>query len=162
MPDDIERYYWDSCVFLSYIQNLAHRAGEIEAHLQKAADGKLEIVTSTVSIVEVAFDQQEKAGKVLSVEAEERIRNLWLPPSPVKLAEFHALIAENARQLLREAMASALGLKPMDAIHLATAILLGIDVFHTYDSGLKKFESMTGLKIREPLLPQPSLDLPPG
>ena len=50
----------------------------------------------------------------------------------------------------------------MDAIHLATAKWLGVDEFHTYDTGLHKYAANLGFKIIEPYTPQPRLfDEPP-
>ena len=44
-------------------------------------------------------------------------------------------------------------LKPMDAIHLATAQHLSVDAFHTYDGKLEKYQPGLGLKIEEPYAP---------
>ncbi|MGH7557373.1 MAG: hypothetical protein ACREMD_06290 [Gemmatimonadota bacterium] len=87
MPE-VPRYYWDSAVFLSYINATQDRVADIEGHLEQARQGKLELVTSTVSMVEVAFAATEQAGRILEAEAEKAISALWLPPSPIKKAEF--------------------------------------------------------------------------
>jgi hypothetical protein len=41
--------------------------------------------------------------------------------SPVKLVEFHRLIAEDARDLMRIALTKGWSLKPLDAVHLSSA-----------------------------------------
>ena len=48
MPD---QHYWDSCVFLSYINRYANLLPVLEALFEEARAGAFEIVTSTISIV---------------------------------------------------------------------------------------------------------------
>ncbi len=71
------------------------------------------------------------------------------------MVEFHSDIAKEARTLIREALTRKWSLKPLDAIHLATARWLSkaglsIDEFHTYDKGIFKYGSVVGFKIVEP------------
>ena len=131
--------------------------GQARTWLEKAEKGKVVIVTSTLSIVEVAFAKQKKDQGVLIPEEEAKINNLWTPGSPVPLAEFHTSIALEARRLMRDAMASGIGLKPADAIHLATCRNLGIDEFHTYDGKLGWAAGISQLTITEPSLEQGEL-----
>ena len=51
------------------------------------------------------------------------------------------------------------GLKPMDAIHLATAKVHGAFEFHTYDDGLDKYVPDIGFKISPPIANAPKLPL---
>lgn len=157
MPEGRQRVYWDACVFLSFIENHPDRVRAIRTWLEKAEKGKVVIVTSTLSIVEVAFAKQEKDQRVLIPEEEANIDNLWTPESPVTLAEFHTSIALEARRLMRGAMASGIGLKPADAIHLATCRTLKITEFHTYDEKLGRAAEITQLQISEPSLEQGEL-----
>lgn len=60
MPDKSDRIYWDACVFLAYINGDDGRADVIQQLLDEAAEGAFELVTSTVSQVEVAFGKQNK------------------------------------------------------------------------------------------------------
>jgi len=149
----------DACVFLSFIEGHPERAADIRELLTRADDGKLEIVTSTLTIVEVAFHPDEKGNHLLSADIEERIRKLWVPPSPVKLADVHRGVAEDARSLIRSAIASGLdGLKPHDAIHLATAVALDA-AFQTYDERLPRYASLVTVKIEQPFVEQGQLPL---
>ena len=157
MPDNPQRVYWDACVFLSFIEQHPDRIQAIRAWLEKAEKGKVVVVTSTLSIVEVSFAKQEKDQSALIPEEEAKINNLWTPESPVTLAEFHTSIALEARRLMRDAMASGIGLKPADAIHLATCRSLQIDEFHTYDGKLGGAAGISQLKITEPSLEQGEL-----
>ncbi len=55
-----ERVYWDACVFLSYINGEQERLPVIDALLEESRSGKIEIITSTVSLAEVAFAEEER------------------------------------------------------------------------------------------------------
>lgn len=147
------RYYWDTCVFLSAIERVPDRVAVIEKLLDDADEGRVEIFTSTVSITEIAFAKYEKHQRALDGDLADKISQLWLPTSPIKLIEFHELIAFAARDLVRLAMPNEWNLKPMDAIHLATAQRVGVDAFHTYDSKLNKYRAATGLVIEPPYAP---------
>lgn len=155
MVSGIARSYWDACVFLDFISGHPTHAPDIEAILETADQGKIEILTSTVTIAEVAFVQHEKANNVLSPEIEARIEKLWIPPSPITLVEFHAGIAHAARQLMRRAIEhGSSGLKPFDAIHFATAEMLGVSEFNTYETRLARYSSLVGFTIRAPYVMQ--------
>jgi predicted nucleic acid-binding protein len=157
MPDPPRRIYWDACVFLSYVNDFDGRAHLLESILDEATRGDIELVTSTVSMVEVSFGAAEQARSRALPAIDNQIRQLWLPPSPVKLVEVHTLIAEEARGLVRLAMARQWSLKPMDAIHLATAKSLAVSVLHTYDQGLPRFAPDFSFSITEPNTPAPRL-----
>jgi predicted nucleic acid-binding protein len=117
-----------------------------------------EIVTSTFSIVEVAFDLNERAQGALDSETEAKIDALWSDRYAVKLIDFHEGIARDARTLIRGAVASNRpGLKPGDAIHLASARVLQVGEFHTYSKDLPRFADLTGLTIVEPYVEQAQL-----
>jgi predicted nucleic acid-binding protein len=124
------RVYLDACVFLSYLGHDAGRSADIKAVFERSATGDVELFTSTMTIVEVAFAASEKAGRALSDEEEARIDDLI---STVHLVEFHDGIAREARRLRRVAMTKHLKLRTMDAIHLATAKLSGCTELHTYN-----------------------------
>lgn len=149
MPD-IPRFYWDSCVFLSYVNADEGKVDDIESLLGYADKGEIEIVTSNVSIVEVAFGASERNQSSLSEEMEVKIKKLWQPASPVMLVEFHTLIADEAKHLIRSGVPAGWSLKPMDAVHLATAQRLKVNELHTYDEPLSKWASKVSYRITQP------------
>lgn len=65
MPE-VPRVYWDANVFLSYVNEYADRVQEIEALLEEGKRGEIELLTSTVSVVEVAFGAVEQKQAALS------------------------------------------------------------------------------------------------
>lgn len=162
MPDAIPAFYWDSCVFLDYIHQTPERLPVIEQLLLNARDGEVEIVTSVATIVEVAFATSEKSAAALDPTAEADIGSLWQADSPVRLAEFHQGIAEDARALMREGITQGWGrLQPYDAIHLATAQRLAVTEIHTYDTALGKFGPAVGCPVVEPHVAQTGMFPPP-
>ncbi len=51
MPDEPRLIYWDSCIFLDYIEGSAHWMPILDSLLDQAsATGEIVIVTSTLSI----------------------------------------------------------------------------------------------------------------
>jgi predicted nucleic acid-binding protein len=163
MPEELPRIYCDADVFLSYINGIAERLPNIEALLEKSGTD-LQIITSSISVVEVAFGKAEQDGKALDAEIEARINALWSPESPVRLVEFYPMIAEGAKTLLRESIARGWKLKPMDAIHLSTARQERVTDFHTYDD-LAKYSApgpsgeppILNFRIGPPEVRQPKL-----
>jgi hypothetical protein len=127
--------YWDSCVFLAYMNNEQDHVPTIDAFLEGVAksNGKKKIVTSILAKVEVAVAVTEKNTNRLSDDVEEKIDALWADSSVLELIELHDGIATEARTLIRRAVSRGWSLKPADAIHLATAIQVGVFEFHTYD-----------------------------
>jgi predicted nucleic acid-binding protein len=149
-----KKYYWDACVFLSEINANLDRVAVIEGILDDCAQGKTEIYTSILSIAEVAFAEAEKGSNSLDDKVREKIDKFWLPPSPIKLIEIGEPILWDAKSLIRAAIKNGKGLKPADAIHLATAKRLStIDAIHTYDDKMMKHHDLIGCPIVEPSIP---------
>lgn len=166
MPNEPRRIYWDANVFLDYINGAPQWLPILDAILAEVerSQGRIEIVTSTISIVEVAFAAREQKGTSLDSAEEERIDSLWMDRGVVKLAEFHQLIGREARRLIRTARSQEWSLKPNDAIHLATARRVGVAEFHTSDARLDKYGDEVGVPIVRPYASQPmlpSLNPPP-
>lgn len=158
MPADRPRIYWNSNVLLSYIDGDEDRLPVIEELHRQSRAGKIELVTSALSQVEVAFAPSEKASGSLDPEIEARIDELWLPSSPIASVEFHPALARDARYLMREVTAAGRsGLKAGDAIHLATARQLEVQDFHSYDAALQKHALDLPFQIRAPVTAQPQL-----
>lgn len=158
-------YYWDSCVFISYLNNHPDRVPSIKAVWDEAqAHKNVEIVTSTMSIAEVVFSEEEKVTKTLNSNVEIQIKEFWYSWG-VLTVEMHPAVLEEARRLMRKAAVAGMGLKPADAIQLATAVWvhdnLGIvREIHTYDNEwLGKFGPLVeSMKICHPSVPLPILD----
>lgn len=156
MPDESGRIYWDACVFLSYVNGDEDRADIIQQLLDEATEGSFELLTSTMSQVEVAFGKAEQDDAAPHPDLLAAIEALWVPESPVRLIEFHRLIAVDARDFVREArLERDERLTPLDAVHLASAQRLNVDEFHTYDGPLLRYKGSLPFPIREPWIATP-------
>jgi predicted nucleic acid-binding protein len=152
--------YWDACVMLSYINRDKDRIGDLDALLAEAARNEVVIISSVLSVAEVAFAAVERTGKALDDKQVERIDKLWAPIGQIRLVEFHVLIAEGARDIQRLGVPEGwTGLRSIDAMHLATARQEGVDAFHTYEPKLLKWAAKVGYPIIEPFATQPLLGL---
>ena len=156
MPDDLQVIYWDANVALSYLNGIPDRLPDLDALLEQSGR-EFQIVTSTVSIVEVAFAATEQAAGASERAVEQRIAALWAADSPIKLVEFSTLVAERARDLVRQAIIRGGPMKPIDAIQLATAQTVAASRFHSYDEHLYQYAELVGFPIGPPQASAPKL-----
>lgn len=147
----VERYYWDACIFLSYLNGVRNRVPVIEDFLSRSRRGEIAIVTSTLSLVEVAFGAVEKDTGKLDGDTERKIDKLWADRKAIKLVEVHQLLYRDARELIRFAVSNNWSLKPADAIHLATAKRVGAYEINTFEkTAWNKYETKLGIRICAP------------
>lgn len=158
MPSRVPRFYWDANVFLSYVNGTRDRLSHIEAIFREAEQEKVDIVTSTASIAEVAYGSTEMDERALDPKMQEMIEYLWVPASPIDLVEISVLIVEDAREIMRAAIPEGVKVPtPIDAIHVSTAIRLEVDMFHSYDEPLCKVARKLGLDAAAPSTTSPLL-----
>lgn len=154
MPKGRRRIYWDSNCWLSLINAVPERILVLDSLLADSKNelGDRELVTSSVSIVEVAFAQSEYQANQTDQTIEDAIDSLWADRRAITLIEYHDLIGLEARTLIRMGLHQTWNLKPMDAVHLATAKWFGVDEFHTYDKRLIKegLSTHLGFPIKNP------------
>lgn len=153
--------YVDSCVFLAYLQNETDRAETIQQLFNEITrpNSARRLVTSVLSIAEVTHGAREKESRRLDSGFEKKIDTLWDNRALIDLIEIHEQVAREARALMREAIPREFSLKPADALHLASAKILDVDEFFTYDTKLPKFSEWANFSIREPYVDQPLLPL---
>lgn len=130
-----DRRYWDSCCFLGYLGNEADKADKCEPVLSAAEDGHLEIVTSALTLTEVI---RVKGAAAIPKDQEKKIRDFF-EHSWIVVRDVDRFISEHARDLIW-----AHGLKPYDAIHLATALNLNLSLMDTFDGALLKLSGKLG------------------
>lgn len=161
MPGQINYLYWDSNVFLSYLNRDAQRLPAIDALLAevlKSNEAK-KIATSVLTITEVAFVRMESDKGAIDPAIEAKIDAFWRNSAIVEIVEFHEVTARCARTLMRKCIANNLRvLDPPDAIHLATALLIGAQELHTYnEKHFLPYQSIVSIKICQPYCQSPTL-----
>ena len=157
MPSDVPVYYWDANMFLSYINKVADRLPILDAYLADSDERKIRIITSIVSIVEVAFAAQEQQKRVLSASEEDAIDDLWADRRVIEVVELHEGIARDARGLIRDGLLKGWSLKPKDAVHLASARYYNATLVHTFDRPLRKYAPLIGRPVEPPTITRPRL-----
>jgi len=133
------RFYWDACTWIAFIQKekvdlpngqVEDRESMCRSLLITAKAGKVEIATSALSLVEVCKDPASAS------EAASRFHE-FLELDYVLLVTLDRIIGEKARELMQGGYS---GLKPPDAIHIATAIVANALEMHTFDRKLLDFD----------------------
>ena len=112
----------------------------------------------------MSHGSEEKTNNQLNPQVKSSIDQIWSDPS-IDLVEVNEIIAENARDLIRNSIENGWSLKSKDAVHLATAkwvdkYIYQIKEFFTFDGRLKKYEILVGFPIKEPYANQPGLFTP--
>jgi predicted nucleic acid-binding protein len=154
--------YWDACIFLAHLNHEPGRFEVIEELWDEIEKKEGQIITSAISIIEVAKTQQEKDNQLLDSTIENKLDAMWHDPF-IRTVEISPNLLFEARKLMRDDLKRGGILKPLDAIHLATANWINrysptrIDEFQTYDPGLKRFALDIGMSIVEPTIKQPKL-----
>lgn len=149
------RVYWDACTWIALIQRektqlpnagIEDRYTMCRIVIEAAKKGSIEILTSTFCLVEVCKAPGDK--KDVSSKLSDFFENDYM-----LLTNVDRLVAERGREL----MILYPGLKPPDAVHLATAAVSpGVEEMHTFDDRLLKLDGFidkadgTKLKICKP------------
>jgi predicted nucleic acid-binding protein len=150
MPTE-QRVYWDSDVIISLLSKDAERIGILAQLIGRAESDEIRIVASTFSLCEVVrVDERLPDQERLIVEF---FRSPYILIQPLDWS-----VAQKTRAIVRR-----LGIKPNDAVHIASAIQADASVMHTYDEKLLKLSGKVGdppLRIEEPKWKndQPPLD----
>ena len=142
-------HYWDSCAFLALLKNEADKIDECKSVIKAAKDGRVMIVTSALTFIEVI--KLERGKPKLSKDVEEKIR-AFFKHEWIYIYNVDRKIGELARDLMWQYE----GLKPKDSTHVATAVQAKVDVLETFDDGLIKLSGKVGnplLSIRRPYFP---------
>lgn len=130
----LPRFYWDACAWIAYIgrempsadSKFTDRRFEMCREVLKGAqDGGLEIVTSTFTLAEVC-KRKDTIGQAGNLSA-------FFDQPFILLVDVVKPIASRAQAMQQAGIA---GLKPPDAVHLASAIWADVSVFHTFDKRL--------------------------
>ena len=137
------RRYWDSCNWISLIAEDEEQRADICQHiLDYMVAGRALIITSALTLAEVI---KRRGYPGLNESDEQTIVQFFRHPGIV-VHDVTRFVAENARRLSREH-----GLRPNDAIHLATALMVDADVFESWNTNdYFPLRGQVPIEIREP------------
>lgn len=127
---DPTKIYWDSCAWIGLVNGEPDKIQALQTVYGYAQRGQVEIWTSAMAVVEVnRLESEMQMPKPIPPESIAKIDALLFQPF-VKLINLDQIVAKRARKILRET--TGLKKKP-DAVHLASAVIWNIPIFHTYD-----------------------------
>lgn len=130
------RVYWDACTWISYIneeRKITRSDGTVErrfamcdAVLKQAQSGEIEIVTSAFTLAEVC-----KSAKAVN----ENLGKLphFLDHTFILVVPVNKMVGLKAQQLQTSHVS---GIKPPDAVHIASAQVSNAREFHSFDRAL--------------------------
>jgi predicted nucleic acid-binding protein len=144
---------WDSCVIIDAIQKSEGRYPILRPMINKAMQGDLNIVVSTLSLAETIYLRDLADGGMAQEQQDALIERWFDEPYIIKRNADVSVCTEAAKLARRHRM-----LAPADAIILATAALSEVDVLITYDGegrgdGLLQLDGIVGnpgLRISTP------------
>jgi predicted nucleic acid-binding protein len=138
------RVYWDACAWIAYINKemptsesgIKHPRYEMCRHaLIRAEKGEIEIVTSAFTLAEVCKRNPAPNAPAINLAA-------FFDQKYILLVPIDKQIGLRAQHLQ---LAGVGGLKPQDAVHLASALVANVPVFHTFDEKLIKLDQQLSL-----------------
>lgn len=124
------KLYWDSCAWIGLLNGERDKKRELTLVYSHARDGKYEIWTSTLTMVECRrLSSEQYDPKPLGDENDRKIgeifKQTFVKPIPLAMD-----IAEESRRIWRETVGLS---KFQDAVHVASALRWNIQTMHTYD-----------------------------
>ena len=140
--ENFKRPYLDSSVFIAALKEEAGRADTVKYILDAADKSQIQIVASTFVAAEVI--KIRKQTEYLSHDEEVEIDAI-LNNGKILFVEVDLRVALEARKLARDH-----SLKPVDAVHLASALRAKADVLLRYDDGFNVPSGIEGMKVCEP------------
>jgi len=140
----VETIYWDSNCFLSHLHAEVGQVEKCDGVLQRAERGEVIILTSTLTLAEVLWLRGEPRLQQDKAELVQR----FFRRSYIRVYNVTRKLAEAAQVYVWQN-----DIKPKDAIHVATAVHLGVTALETFDRKLIGKSGSVGsplLLIREP------------
>lgn len=141
--------YWDTVCFLGILNEEQDKLSACRAVIGEAERGNVRIVTSALTIAEVLWP---KDSALLPREKAEVVQRLF-QHEWIVVRDIDRTVAEHARNVVWDH-----GVKPKDALHVATALDAGVEQFDTFDGPLIDLSGQIGnppLVIGKPNLPEP-------
>jgi predicted nucleic acid-binding protein len=147
-----QRRYWDSDAFLGWLKAEPDKVSECQAVIRVAEEGNTEIVTSALTLAEVLYLRGHQPIPAADAEKLER----FFEHEYIVVNDVDRMLAEEARKFVWDK-----GIRPKDAIHVATAIDAKVERLETFDADLIKHSGAVGnppLTIGRPYEPAQLFD----
>jgi predicted nucleic acid-binding protein len=128
--------YWDTVCFLGVLNKEQDKLADCQGVINEAKAEQVRIVTSAFTITEVLWpkDLPLQLPPERAAEVQAFFQHKW-----IVLREVDRAVAELARE-----MVWSHGVRPKDAIHVASALDAGVQQFDTYDGGLINLSGKIG------------------
>jgi predicted nucleic acid-binding protein len=147
-----ELIYWDSATFLAYFQEEASRVDLCRGTLERAETGEVCIITSALTIAECLWLR----GSAPIPKNRAQVVRQFFRHSYIRVRNVTRKTSEMAQDLVWD-----YGIRPKDAIHVATALEARVPIIETFDEPFIRKTMLIGspaLIIRVPIGPmQPRL-----
>jgi len=143
----VELVYWDSDAFLGWLQAEPGKADLCAGTLKRADQGEILIFTSALTLADVLW---MRGAPMLPQEKAEILRKFFRR-SYFRIRNVTRKISEDAQDLVWTQ-----GIRPKDAIHVATALDGHVSALETFDENLLAKTGTVGnppLLIRKPMPP---------
>jgi predicted nucleic acid-binding protein len=160
-PKRHKKVCWDSCAWIAYIQDekiplsngsVENRGALCRAVLDSAAKGATDIYTSALSLAEV--NKQPTGTPPGTDKLKDFFENDY-----IVIVQLNRYLGEMARSFIQAGHA---GLKPLDAVHLASAVISNVDELNTFDIALLALDGKITKSDGSPLeICKPSMGGPP-
>ena len=130
-------YYWDSCLFLAWLQDETRKSGEMDGVrevIDRSKRREVKIVTSVVTLVEVLNGKMPVGmGRLFADMMKRRVNRIAMDIRVAQLAhDLRDYYSSRPKEFEGKTISTP------DAIHLATAIIYRVTEFHTFDGGNSK------------------------
>lgn len=135
----VSRVFWDTNLFVYLLEDFgpqSHRVAEVRERMLERDD---ELCTSTLTLGEVLVKPAEQGNAALRQRYEEVLSQT------VRLIVFDREVARGYAQIRRNR-----SIRPPDAIQLACAAQVGVDLFITNDDRLSRL-TIPGIQFLVPL-----------
>jgi predicted nucleic acid-binding protein len=161
MPSEPRRIYWDSCLYISCIERTPGRCTVLDAIIEAAKARDVVLVASALVLAEVVKIRDDFGAT--ATEEESKLIASFFENDFISVRALDRKTAEDAREISRQ-----FGLKPPDAIHVATACRFKCECLQTYDGEDKNprkllaFNDRIGtprLRIELPSVPKKEIPL---
>lgn len=152
----VRSVYWDAATFHALFAKESGRVEACEHMVKEAKDGLLFVYTSAVTYTEC----MRIRGKPALDPQNEGVIAAFFMHRWIRIVNCDRNIGENARLLCWQHST----LHPKDAIHIASALFVPLEVVYTYDDALLKLNGKVGgplFRIEKPPTPPPPPAPPP-